>query len=174
MSDAKCHHGKTAKECGADVDTRHAQLPDMTKKPTILEALRKDEYRDRPEIQALMNLRNAERAAEVPHPQCCDTAKKYLFAYQGLDWNTESVRNDEKPSWRSSFSSSYLEAPSTSDFLLLTFCPFCGTRLPDMQRRKNPPPVIQAYTNFDCCATCKESIYCFCSYPEAAWEPCKS
>ena len=145
----------------------------MKKKPTILEALREERKKDSESYPSqLVDLRNAEMASELPHPQCCDTAKKYIFAYQDVDYRTESVRNDGKPRWKSTFSTDYRGDSWGSASLPLTFCPFCGTTLPDMQKRRDPPPVVQTYQDFNYCATCEERLSsCMCSHPESAWEP---
>lgn len=54
-----------------------------------------------------------------------------------------------------------------------TFCPYCGTKLPDIERRPAedlPGPVHVPQADGDYCATCEErSGACECWWPSVAW-----
>ncbi len=50
-------------------------------------------------------------------------------------------------------------------------CPYCGTPVPEMQK-KEPPPKHTQEPNEDDCLTCKEELmYCLCWPHETAYEP---
>ena len=53
------------------------------------------------------------------------------------------------------------------------YCPHCGTKLPDVERRPEPPgPVHVPVSDGDYCGTCDQrSQCCTCFYPEVAWRP---
>jgi hypothetical protein len=52
------------------------------------------------------------------------------------------------------------------------FCPFCGTPLPKLVKKKRPPKVQLVEDGGYYCSTCGERIRsCECPYPEQAYEP---
>lgn len=55
-----------------------------------------------------------------------------------------------------------------------SFCPYCGSRLPAIERRNIGSIPIFVPTNeyYDYCATCKErAMGCICLPPQFAWQP---
>lgn len=125
--------------------------------------------------QRLRSEREAEREAELPHPQCCDQGRKYLFAFRLIDYHTDTILNDGVPVWQLSFRSGWKNAQQTME--PVTFCPFCGKTLPPLVKKAQPPPhMCQEDDGY--CARCGERLghygYCFCSYPESAFEASKT
>jgi len=143
---------------------------------TQLKKARNDDYHEEKEATAdLRDLRNQEIEAELPHPQCCDLAKKHVFAYRVIDILKEQVLNDGVPVWRSAFNTGWDSGSHERVVLQMNFCPFCGTKLPALRLKAEPPPhIIIEGTTSNHCGRCKERYgmgYCFCSHPESAFEP---
>lgn len=61
---------------------------------------------------------------------------------------------------------------STSDSARIAFCPFCGTKVPGVQLRSDPPKKICVVIDGGYyCATCEERLdACDCALPERLWE----
>lgn len=135
-------------------------------------ARKEDHHEEEGETQELHDLRNQEIEAELPHPQCCDFAKKYLFPYRDVDWRRDEVLNGGVPVWKNSFPEKW-DGESMRAFLTILFCPFCGTKLPGLRKKANPPPHLMI-ENEGHCGNCGERYgrmgYCFCSLPESAYE----
>ena len=55
----------------------------------------------------------------------------------------------------------------------ITFCPHCGTQLPEIEKRPDiPGPTHVPVYDGDYCGTCDQrSRCCTCYYPEVAWRP---
>lgn len=134
----------------------------------LRDAIKEDRTEDGT-VEALYDKRRQEVEAELPHPQCCDLAKKLLFPYRDIDHRTEVVRNNGVPIWKSSFSTRW-HSEGYRETHAIHFCPFCGTKLPSFRKKKNPPqhPCIEGDYH---CGSCHERWDgCFCSYPESAFE----
>lgn len=140
----------------------------------LQEARERDKHEEKHKTQALRQLRNEEREAELAHPQCCDLAKKHIFPYREIDMRNEKVLNGGVPSWKNGFPSTWSSEEGLRVFLTLLFCPFCGTKLPGFRKKKKPPEHIIIEEDFRC-GRCEERFgrfgYCFCSHPESAYEP---
>ena len=138
----------------------------------LRDARKRDPHEDKHKTQALRQLRNQEIEAKLPHPQCCDLAKKHIFPYRQIDMRTETVLNDGIPAWKSSFATTWNGSDLSRAFLTLHFCPFCGTKLPGFHKKANPPKHIVQDGDFRCkgCGERYGMGYCFCSHPESAWE----
>lgn len=136
----------------------------------LQKAKKRDRYGEKKATQILQDQRNMEMEAELPHPQCCLSAR-YVFPYQDLDRRTNVARNGGKPEWRVTFNTQWHGgyAGTFGVTLPIAFCPFCGTSLPDLRRKLRPPPHLRVENAVDRCAQCCDSD-CDCSYPESAWE----
>jgi hypothetical protein len=121
--------------------------------------------------QRLRSEREAEREAELPHPQCCDQGRKYLFAFRLIDYHTDTVLNDGVPVWQLSFRDKWKNAQQRME--IVTFSPFCGETLPTLVKKAKPPSHICEEGDYHC-KQCGERLgpmgYCWCSYPESAFE----
>jgi hypothetical protein len=141
---------------------------------TRLEQARADDpHEHKAETEGIRQARRSEVEAEMPHPQCCDLAKEFISAYRDIDILKEVVLNDGVPVWKSVFNKGWDGMDRRA--LQIHFCPFCGVKLPAFQRKANPPPYIvieDGRSNH--CGRCGERYghgYCWCSYPESAFEP---
>lgn len=138
-----------------------------------LQAARADDHHEeKRKTEELRDLRNQEIEAELPHPQCCDSAKKYIYPYREID-HREEVLNDGRPVWKNSFPVQWGSSEGCRDFVVMHFCPFCGTKLPGLRKKKDPPPHLIIEKDYHC-GRCGQRFgrmgYCFCSLPESAWE----
>jgi len=130
------------------------------------------------EAEALWEQRSKEIEAALPRPCCCkelsDTRAVYLRRHPQADTRPESPEKWEryKPEWRMSFS--YHIALLWRDqgvSARALFCPFCGTRLPEVRRKADPPqPLCVIEDGGYRCSTCGEARDCICYPPEAAYE----
>ena len=59
-----------------------------------------------------------------------------------------------------------------SDSARIAFCPFCGTKVPGVRLRRNPPKKICVVLDGGYyCATCEERLdSCNCALPAQLWE----
>ncbi len=139
----------------------------------LRDARKRDHHEEKHKTQALRQLRNEQIEAELPHPQCCDLAKKHIFPYRLIDMKTETILNDGVPVWKNAFNTGWDGGEYHRVGLQIHFCPFCGVRLPALRKRANPPPHIIIEDDGHC-GRCKERYgmvgYCFCSHPESAFE----
>lgn len=124
---------------------------------------------------------DVERQQGIIVPDCCETAQKLFtvrlnYAYDDL---SEDRFANAVPRWRIDSPYELRERVSPSRWDADTantpqFCPFCGTKLPEI--RRVPPDQIPGKLHTpmhdgDYCGTCKErSRACTCLYPELAWE----
>lgn len=109
--------------------------------------------------------------ADIPMPTCCDEAKKYPAVRFEVD-----ILGADEPQWKAAGHSFNLREMGFPKSPAAKFCPFCGTSLPKMQRKENPPSPIATCTDGGYyCATCNERLNCCdCRLPESAWEPVSS
>jgi len=138
----------------------------------LRDARKRDHHEEKIKTQALRQLRNEEIEAELPRPQCCDLAKKHIFPYRVIDMRTEDVLNGGVPVWQSSFNSTWAGGDLSRVLLQITFCPFCGLKLPALRKKAKPPPHICQDGDFRC-KGCGERFgmgYCWCSRAESAFE----
>ena len=61
---------------------------------------------------------------------------------------------------------------SDQDIVRITYCPFCGTKVPGVRLRRNPPEKICVILDGGYyCATCEERLdSCDCDLPKQLWE----
>lgn len=117
------------------------------------------------EFEELLAARDAEREAELPHPDCCADAR-HIFA--------KIANSGEEPYWRLYFEKAIYQQPrhrsSPDTEKRVHFCPFCGTKLPELQLKSNPPPRIYDLADEYVCGGCHGKHLCICSAPESVWE----
>jgi hypothetical protein len=125
----------------------------------------------------LLFIRNNERELALPHPTCCEQAK-YIFAYRqhpkcivdGIEYiDFDNFIDNGKPAWQltllTSFNNNYNKKQ-----LIIKYCPFCATKLPDLKLKANPPQFVCIEDDFNC-DRCEERYQgCYCDYPESMWE----
>ncbi len=77
-------------------------------------------------------------------------------------------RPPESPAWFASSDHVYLGSTSHQ----VSFCPFCGVRLPGFRLKSVPPsPVLVPDAGLNYCDTCGErGMACRCCAPESLWE----
>lgn len=113
-------------------------------------------------------------------PDCCTDIQlmpvvRLAYKYEDL---CEEGWDDKKPVWKMQgpdfhlISNLYPEGgyDLTS---IATYCPYCGSALPDVQRRTEPLPnkVHRPVYDGDYCGTCNErSRNCTCMLPACGWE----
>jgi hypothetical protein len=111
-------------------------------------------------------------------PGCCKTPKSLLgnkpvfvviLAYP-FDWDDRVMYGpDRKPAW-AVFG---VDSPNAGASLTpCSYCPFCGQRLPEIQRRADPPAKVCVPDGEGYCLTCGKRLReCRCAWPEEQWEP---
>jgi hypothetical protein len=115
------------------------------------------------QLRVLKKARNVEREAELPHPKCCESAR-HIYASLG---DSQGV-----PHWTMQVSK-FFPDPGPQDYCLeaeVTFCPFCGWKLPRLKLKETPPPHVYDRDNLDTCEECEQRRDCICSSPESMWE----
>src|SRR5271166_5039410 len=123
---------------------RHTGRPILSEKSLWeqlkdLYARRDDEEGEGAYADDLRHLRHDEIQDELAHPQCCDLAKKYLFPYREINYRTEEVLHDGRPVWKSTFRDGWNDNDGIARSLVITFCPFCGVKLPGFRKKEKPP-----------------------------------
>lgn len=113
-------------------------------------------------------------------PPCCDKAKQFIrAAYEDPGRDDGDVDaymmyvTRTPPVWR-------ISARQNGDsgynrFAQVSFCPFCGVRLPELRLRKTVLQTICVVVDGGYyCQTCeKRLIGCRCADPARLWEPAK-
>lgn len=117
-------------------------------------------------LEILIEARDAEREAELPHATCCEGAK---LIYARLPYPKEDG-TQSPPHWELRFKKDYPNRHSPEECKEVHFCPFCGTRLPGFRPKANPPPHIYDVDDEYWCNGCEDSHTCICSAPVSAWE----
>jgi len=117
---------------------------------------------DRDKLDRLIHERNREKNQELPHPTCCTRGGRYIFCVL--------QNSDEPPRWEHKFRSTFDPKQSGDEFLEIEFCPFCGTKLPELRKKAEPPPHVFDLEDEYQCSGCGGRHLCICSYPESAWE----
>jgi hypothetical protein len=108
-------------------------------------------------------------------PKCCKPVQNFVAIYLRFPWDPE---NDYvgSPEWvlridhlgsAPGYARDYVR--STSDKPL--YCPFCGAKLPEVERNPKPPKPVAVITDGGYyCDTCKKRLMvCRCYAPEFAW-----
>lgn len=102
-------------------------------------------------------------------PKCCPLAKSSRaislgYIYSRLD---QVDFNEVEPEWVISGVDKYGLAITNKAH----FCPFCGTKMPELERNPNPPKRIWTSDHDgDYCKTCgKRSRVCRCASPQHRW-----
>ena len=120
----------------------------------------------------LAALRRAECEGEMPRPRCCALGTRFLCGHREIDFTTfpETAKNGGRPAWKLYLSAGFLRSEPREN-VPVSFCPFCGVRLPDFRKKAEPPPHLAVGGNDHYCGGCgKRWDTCFCSLPESAWE----
>lgn len=116
-------------------------------------------------------------------PQCCEKSTKHRVPYLEFPWRDtdrdDTYLKDRKPSWCikaiDSFSRSYPDSPIRyyESSMEITFCPYCGTNLPEIEL--NPLAKDDEIYNTDSgdyCKSCGErSMCCDCIPAPFRWKP---
>jgi len=108
-------------------------------------------------------------------PNCCERAKTERAVYLRVKdgYYGQNVNRDTPVEWvTSGWSMKLLDGQYQSE-IPASFCPFCGKKLPEIVKRKDPPEKVITVTDGGYyCATCKERLNaCQCERIEALWEP---
>lgn len=101
--------------------------------------------------------RQAEILSEFPVPFCCPLVAGARVVYpverHGLRWYA-----------------SFPVAGNGHSSLEVHVCPFCGTKLPALVLKKEPPPTVCVSDDYYC-ARCQERLMnCLCSHPMSVYE----
>lgn len=112
----------------------------------------------------------------IPYPTCCEKARYVVTFY--LNWPGTrggvtgwfiSTSRERQPSYLKMTMSYACE---------VSHCPFCGTDLPEIRKREDPPePLCVLSESGDYCMTCGVgggASICNCYPPSAAYEIVKS
>jgi hypothetical protein len=112
-------------------------------------------------------------------PGCCEESSKNLLVTLRLDSNdiyeNEEGQENSKPRWevRNSFWN-YINCYSRGEWPepIVKFCPHCGEKMPEIQKRKEPlSPVCSVTDGGYYCDSCEERLHaCKCWPCEAHWE----
>lgn len=134
-------------------------------------ANRRERAAKRATWERLVSLRRAECEREMPHARCCDLGARFLCGHREIDFTTspETPKNGGRPVWELYLPSGPFRSEPREN-VAISFCPFCGVRLPGFRKKAEPPPHV-AVENDHSCGGCGEPWdSCFCSLPESAWE----
>jgi hypothetical protein len=107
----------------------------------------------------------------MPRVGCCANGSAHLYAF----WeNTDDEgRPIGAPTWMQGFYKTFPENGYERDdrqSLVIHFCPFCGTGLPQLRAKAVRPEHIASYGMYRCNHCGERSRGCYC-YPEIlAWE----
>jgi hypothetical protein len=127
---------------------------------------------ERKEFFALRRYIEKKRKSTVPMPKCCLEIQNFCTVYASVDIYDTKDSSKEDACWKIQydFEHSLIKKSPPSP----QYCPWCGTKLPELVRKKNPPtPICVVNDGGYYCSVCKERlIACDCLSPEAAWE-CK-
>lgn len=116
---------------------------------------------------------------KIPKPTCCDAIQKYPAVVAELtgDWADCKSTDECGARWHANIYWSGGRTPgyedTTWDMPEPTCCPFCGARLPRLQRMKTPPEPLESVTDGGYyCDTCKERcrLVCRCHPAISAFE----
>jgi len=122
--------------------------------------------------------RHSEIMSLIPVPRCCEASQKYPAIAFAVDYEDDDshkapgvwtiARNEDLCSVQALRDRTYYQhrpAPK--------FCPYCGTALPTMVRKKPVPKnVCRVRDGGYYCATCKERLNaCMCDPLSSAFEP---
>lgn len=111
------------------------------------------------------------------HPTCCENAKWLQLAYINPSMIKKLYYVDNKPNWTiilpifQNVNNVFLAVEGE---FVIEFCPFCGTKLPDVRLKdihEWPQYVMTVIDGGYYCDTCKQRLNeCQCSHPEEMWE----
>lgn len=108
-------------------------------------------------------------------PECCKPVQNFVAIYLKFPWGSEDG-DDSSPEWELRLE--HLEAAPGygGDYTRRgpakpLFCPYCGTKLPEIEINPKPPKPLAVITDGGYyCATCEERLMsCECFAPEFAW-----
>lgn len=97
-------------------------------------------------------------------PKCCRSAEIGVVSYPGASvtfaLSATMWEKDVEPNWR-----------IDGTAIKVSFCPFCGTKLPGFEKKTRPPKMIcKPASDGDYCETCYQRAgYCRCYPREAAF-----
>lgn len=129
------------------------------------------------------------RLLSIPVPTCCKDAQETPVVFLAVDGFTFNAFRDDAPAnsdvalpvWCATRPSEIYDVrqrvagprPWNAIKPAVQFCPYCGTKLPEMQRKAAPPQPLQRFDHDgDYCLTCDEqATRCQCFPMEAAFEP---
>lgn len=126
------------------------------------EDLTEAQYR---ELQDLNEAWEREQLEARFNPACCDAMRRTRAIVYDVD-----IYHDEPSSWRLRLAPAH--SLNTAKVPSPTFCPFCGSRVPHVVSKSEPPTPLMVCTDGGYyCDTCeKRLIACLCWHPEAAFE----
>jgi hypothetical protein len=105
-------------------------------------------------------------------PNCCpvgNSAVRLSYRWEDIYGAGEEGQEKSTPRWIVLGFNDELQGVTNTD---CTYCPGCGKKLPEIQRKKDPPsPLCKVTDGGYYCATCNERLHnCQCYLPEMAWE----
>ncbi len=107
-----------------------------------------------------------------PRPTCCDEidkGPKYDYDEKGPHIRLRTYRLSSPPNnWEDILSPHWTMRAASIE---VYFCPFCGTKLPEVELLDHPPhPIWTSEMDGDYCGTCSErSMCCKCNPPSTAY-----
>jgi hypothetical protein len=133
------------------------------------------------EFGDLCEKRREEIMLMIPLPQCCEGAKKYPAVHFEVGGGDEDSHKVDGRWWVGLFKElEHVLARKDRDYYANAdafpepkFCPYCGTPLPRMVRKKPMPPnICRVQDGGYYCSTCRENLNgCLCDPPASAFEP---
>jgi len=105
-------------------------------------------------------------------PGCCDKSEIHKTPYLSLfcDRLDSGLLSDSKPKWCVK-SIDLVYDREFESHVEVNFCPFCGSKTPDIELNKDISDEIYDTDSGDYCNTCDErSMCCECLPPEFRWK----
>ena len=108
-------------------------------------------------------------------PECCKSVQDFVAVLLRFPWDSEEDYAGP-PEWTLRLSHletapGYSRSHAHSADDKPSFCPYCGTKLPEIEKNPKPPKPLAAITDGGYyCDTCEERLMsCECFAPEFAW-----
>jgi hypothetical protein len=117
------------------------------------------------------------RINSIPIPKCCEEQRARPTIMAMIDFGDDDDTSLLEPKWfvarlKTFDTVRYHEDRNAIPSNEPRFCPYCGTQLPRLVRKKKPPKKLcRVVDGGFYCDNCKERLNeCSCYPPEAAWE----
>lgn len=104
---------------------------------------------------------------DIVYPNCCEEGKYISLQYKLFYTMDEKYFLKTKPEWYLYFHEAY-NNPERGQ---IDFCPFCGTKVPELELRLfYPEPIFSTKDGFNCLSCNGPMKDCECFPPEIMWK----